>query len=327
MKKIKKILVYVGAFFLLGIVAICVYHQIQLYREAVILKNKGTLVEVEHQKINVYTEGHGDDTYVFMAGSGIAAPMYEMKGLYSKFSQEHKIAVIERAGYGFSDITNDNRDIDTILEQTRAALLQSGNKPPYVLVPHSISGVEAIYWAQKHPEEIKGIIGLDIGLPGQYVKHKMGQMDTWMIKGINLLTKIGLHRLTPSKVYNPQVMRQSFLTKEEKAIYQALSYKQFFNNNNMKNELLQVYENSLQSEKLPKPQNTPILFIDAIAEENKYTKQKRKDYRNFAEQINLADVKEVRGTHSIYLYKPDEIYQLAMAFMEEKVDSKERSIK
>ncbi|MGG2054578.1 alpha/beta hydrolase [Lysinibacillus pakistanensis] len=326
MKKIKKILVYVGAFFLLGIVAICVYHQIQLYREAVILKNKGTLVEVEHQKINVYTEGHGDDTYVFMAGSGIAAPMYEMKGLYSKFSQEHKIAVIERAGYGFSDITDDNRDIDTILEQTRAALLQSGNKPPYVLVPHSISGVEAIYWAQKHPEEIKGIIGLDIGLPGQYVKHKMGQMDTWMIKGINLLTKIGLHRLTPSKVYNPQVMRQSFLTKEEKAIYQALSYKQFFNNN-MKNELLQVYENSLQSEKLPKPQNTPILFIDAIAEENKYTKQKRKDYRNFAEQINLADVKEVRGTHSIYLYKPDEIYQLAMAFMEEKVDSKERSIK
>jgi len=326
MKKIKKILVYVGAFFLLGIVAICVYHQIQLYREAVILKNKGTLVEVEHQKINVYTEGHGDDTYVFMAGSGIAAPMYEMKGLYSKFSQEHKIAVIERAGYGFSAITDDNRDIDTILEQTRAALLQSGNKPPYVLVPHSISGVEAIYWAQKHPEEIKGIIGLDIGLPGQYVKHKMGQMDTWMIKGINLLTKIGLHRLTPSKVYNPQVMRQSFLTKEEKAIYQALSYKQFFNNN-MKNELLQVYENSLQSEKLPKPQNTPILFIDAIAEENKYTKQKRKDYRNFAEQINLADVKEVRGTHSIYLYKPDEIYQLAMAFMEEKVDSKERSIK
>jgi len=284
------------------------------------------LVEVEHQKINVYTEGHGDDTYVFMAGSGIAAPMYEMKGLYSKFSQEHKIAVIERAGYGFSDITDDNRDIDTILEQTRAALLQSGNKPPYVLVPHSISGVEAIYWAQKHPEEIKGIIGLDIGLPGQYVKHKIGPMDTWMIKGINLLTKIGLHRLTPSKVYNPQVMRQSFLTKEEKAIYQALSYKQFFNNN-MKNELLQVYENSLQSEKLPKPQNTPILFIDAIAEENKYTKQKRKDYRNFAEQINLADVKEVKGTHSIYLYKPDEIYQLAMAFMEEKVDSKERSIK
>jgi len=326
MKKIKKILVYVGAFLLLGIVAICMFHQIQLHRETAILKNKGTLVEVDHHKINVYNEGDGEDTYVFMAGSGIAAPIYEMKGLYSKFSQEHKIAVIERAGYGFSDIIDDKRDIDTILEQTRAALLQSGNKPPYVLVPHSISGVESIYWAQKYPEEIKGIIALDIGLPGQYVKHKMGVIDTWMVRGINLLTKIGLHRLTSSQVYNPQVIKQTFLTDEEKAIYQALSYKQFFNDN-MKNELLQVYENSLQSEMLPKPQNTPILFIDAVAEENKYTKQKRKDYKNFAEQLNLADVKEVRGTHSIYLYRPDEIYQLAMVFMKEKVDSKERSIK
>lgn len=326
MKKIKKVLVYVGAFFLLGIIAICMFHQIQLHREATILKNKGTLVEVDHHKINVYNEGDGEDTYIFMAGSGIAAPIYEMKGLYSKFSQEHKIAVIERAGYGFSDVTNDKRDIDTILEQTRAALLQSGNKPPYVLVPHSISGVESIYWAQKYPEEIKGIIALDIGLPGQYVKHKMGIIDTWMVRGINLLTKIGLHRLTSSQVYNPQVIKQTFLTDEEKAIYQALSYKQFFNDN-MKNELLQVYENSLQSEMLPKPQNTPILFIDAVAEENKYTKQKRKDYKYFAEQLNFADVKEVKGTHSIYLYRPDEIYQLAMVFMKDKVDSKERSIK
>ena len=326
MKKIKKVLVYIGAFLLLGIVTVCMFHQIQLHREAATLKNKGTLVAVDHHKINIYIEGHGKETYVFMAGSGIAAPTYEMKGLYSKFSQEHKIAVIERAGYGFSDITDDNRDIDTILEQTRTALLQSGNKPPYVLVPHSISGVESIYWAQKYPEEIKGIIALDIGLPSQYVKHKMGVIDTWMVRGVNLLTKIGLHRLTPSQVYNPQVMKQTFLTDEEKAIYKALSYKQFFNDN-MKNELLQVYENSLQSEKLPKPQHTPILFIDAVAEENKYTKQKRKDYKNFAEQLNLADVKEVRGTHSIYLYRPDEIYQLAMAFMKEKVDSKERSIK
>lgn len=326
MKKIKKVLVYVGAFFLLGIIAICMFHQIQLHREATILKNKGTLVEVDHHKINVYNEGDGEDTYIFMAGSGIAAPIYEMKGLYSKFSQEHKIAVIERAGYGFSDVTNDKRDIDTILEQTRAALLQRGNEPPYVLVPHSISGVESIYWAQKYPEEIKGIIALDIGLPGQYVKHKMGIIDTWMVRGINLLTKIGLHRLTSSQVYNPQVIKQTFLTDEEKAIYQALSYKQFFNDN-MKNELLQVYENSLQSEMLPKPQNTPILFIDAVAEENKYTKQKRKDYKYFAEQLNLGDVKEVKGTHSIYLYRPDEIYQLAMVFMKDKVDSKERSIK
>ncbi|MDD1502388.1 alpha/beta hydrolase [Lysinibacillus sp. CNPSo 3705] len=325
-KIVKKIAIYFIAVILIGLVTIFSFDRYQLSKESKLLDTIGTLVEVDHQKINVYTEGDGHETYVFMAGSGVAAPIYEMKGLYSKFSQGHKIAVIERAGYGYSDVSKDERDIDTLLAQTREALQKSGNKPPYILVPHSISGVEAIYWAQKYPEEIKGIIALDIGLPSQYVEHKMGVIDLWTVKGMNLLTKLGVHRLTPSQVYNPEVMKQSFLSAEEKEIYKAQSYKQVFNDD-MKNELLHVYENSLKSEALPKPKDTPILIIDAITEQNKdsnFTKYHSQKYAEFAEQINIAEVKELSGTHSIYLYKPDEIYNLAIAFMETKVGSKER---
>ncbi len=83
----------------------------------------------------------GAGGYVCIYGRiGIAAAVYELKGLYSKFSKENKISVIERAGYGYSDVFEDERDIDTILEQTREALIRSGNKPPYILVPHSLSG-------------------------------------------------------------------------------------------------------------------------------------------------------------------------------------------
>lgn len=154
----------------------------------------------------------------------------------------------------------------------------------------------------------------------------MGVIDRWTVKGMNLLTKLGVHRLTPSQVYNPEVMKQSFLSEEEKEIYKALSYKQVFNND-MKNELLHVYENSLKSEALPKPKDTPILIIDAITEQNKdskFTKYHSQKYVDFAEQINVAEVKELSGTHSIYLYKPDEIYNLAIEFMKTKVGSKER---
>ncbi|UPW85067.1 alpha/beta fold hydrolase [Lysinibacillus sp. Ag94] len=325
-KIVKKIAIYFIAVILIGLMAIFSYDRYQLSKESKLLDTNGTLVEVDHQKINVYTEGDGQETYVFMAGSGVAAPIYEMKGLYSKFSRGHKIAVIERAGYGYSDVSKDERDIDTLLAQTREALQKSGNKPPYILVPHSISGVEAIYWAQKYPEEIKGIIALDIGLPSQYVEHKMGVIDLWTVKGMNLLTKLGVHRLTPSQVYNPEVMKQSFLSAEEKEIYKALSYKQVFNDD-MKNELLHVYENSLKSEALPKPKDTPIIIIDAIAEQNKdsnFTKYHSQKCAEFAEQINIAEVKALSGTHSIYLYKPDEIYNLAIEFMETKVGSKER---
>ncbi|EEM06592.1 hypothetical protein bmyco0002_8700 [Bacillus pseudomycoides] len=304
------------------LLSVFIYHNYQLSKESSLIKSEGTLVNFNNKKINVYKEGSGEDTYVFMSGSGIAAPVYELKGLYSKFSKENKIAVIERAGYGYSDAFHDDRDIDTMLEQSREALIQSGNKPPYILVPHSISGIEAIYWAQKYPNEVKGIIALDIGLPKQYVTHKMNLVDSLKVRGFNLLTKMGVHRLFPSVTYNPEVIRQSFLTEHEKEMYKALSYKQFFNND-MEQELLQSYNNGKKSINLPIPKETPILFLDAIAKQNensKYTKQKNEDYEEFAEQLLIADVIKIQGTHSIYLYEPDEIYNLAMNFINKKVE-------
>ncbi|MGE7903353.1 alpha/beta fold hydrolase [Peribacillus sp. NPDC094092] len=297
-------------------IAVFIYDNYQKGKESSFIRD-GRSVDFNNKEINVYTEGSGEDTYVFMSGSGIAAPVYELKGLYSKFAKENKIAVIERAGYGYSDVFHDDRDIDTILEQSRKSLMESGNTPPYYLVPHSISGIEAIYWAQKYPSEVKGIIALDIGLPHQYVTHKMGMVDSLTVRGVNILTKMGLHRLVPSAVYNPEVIRQSFLSDHEKELYKALSYKQFFNDD-MEQELLQSYSNGEKSVKLPLPKETPILFLDAIADENKdskYTKQKNVDYEEFAQKLLKADVIKLKGTHSIYLYAPDEIYDLAMEFI------------
>ncbi|WP_152395373.1 alpha/beta hydrolase [Paenibacillus guangzhouensis] len=316
---LKKASITLLAVILLATIAAFINNQVQLSRESALLKEEGSLAQVDGQDIHVYQEGNGQDTYVFMPGSGIAAPMYELRGMYRKFSQENKIAVVERAGYGYSDVSGDDRDIDKILEQTREALMQTGNKPPYILVPHSISGIEAIYWAQKYPAEVKGIIALDIGLPQQYVAHPLGFIDSVMVRGTNLLTALGFHRFAPSMVYNPEVLRQSFLTEQEKERYKAISYRQFFNRD-MERELLQSYNNSMKSLNLPYPADTPILFLDAIADQYKdsiYTIQNQKDYHAFAAKLHLSEVKTLRGTHSIYLYVPDEIYQLAMVFMEQ----------
>ncbi len=74
-------------------------------------------------------------------------------------SDEYKIAVVEKFGYGFSDVVDKSRDIDSVLEDTRATLNAAGLHAPYVLCPHSMSGLEALYRAQKYPEEVTAIIG------------------------------------------------------------------------------------------------------------------------------------------------------------------------
>lgn len=318
---LKKVIVVCMAIAVVMIGLVFTYHQYRLSCESnLIQKNKGTLVDISGKEINVYNEGNGKDTFVFMSGSGIAAPVYEMKGLYKKFSRSHKVTVVERAGYGYSDVFHDDRNIDTILEQTRQALIKSGNKPPYILVPHSISGLEAIYWAQKYPQEIKGIIALDIGLPNEYGKYKLGLGDTLSIKGMNILAKLGFQRLSPALTYDPEVMKQSFLSDKEKEIFKAISYKKAFNDD-MKQEILQSYDNAQKSLDLPIPKNTPILFLSAFTDQNEHSKgiiQKNMDYAAFAKKLNKSEVKKVKGKHSLYLYAPEKIYELAEKFIYRK---------
>lgn len=54
------------------------------------------------------------------------------KSLHSMLSDEYKIAVVEKFGYGFSNATDKSKDIDTILENTREALNKLGIEAPYV---------------------------------------------------------------------------------------------------------------------------------------------------------------------------------------------------
>ena len=54
------------------------------------------------------------------------------------------------------------------VRQNREALEAVGINGPYILCPHSYSGLEAVYWAQNYPDEIEAIIGLDMAVPKSY---------------------------------------------------------------------------------------------------------------------------------------------------------------
>lgn len=112
------------------------------------------MVTVDGHSMSVYTEGKGHSTLVFLAGGGTASPILDFKSLYSRLDDDYKIAVVERLGYGFSDIADEPRDLDTILEETRKAL--------------NSAGLTAIYWAQKYPDEVSAIVGLDPAVPSSY---------------------------------------------------------------------------------------------------------------------------------------------------------------
>ena len=167
MKKAFKIIgkVLLGLLILLAVflIVMTIYNQIMLKKNKDLYDTPlGQLVEVDGHNMSIYTEGEGEHTIVFLSGHGTASPILDFKPLFSRLSDKYKIVVVEKFGYGFSDVVDGERDFDTILRQDREALEKAGIEAPYVLCPHSLSGLEATLWTQKYPEEVEAVVGLDM---------------------------------------------------------------------------------------------------------------------------------------------------------------------
>jgi pimeloyl-ACP methyl ester carboxylesterase len=130
------------------------------------LKCNGELVTINGHKIHVYRSGKANaPTILFMSGHCTVSPVYDFKVLYEKLLHNFRVIVIEKYGYGYSDIFDSPCDIDTLVSIYRQALDALGEVGPYILAPHSMSGIEAIRWKQKFSDEVSAIIGIDMATP------------------------------------------------------------------------------------------------------------------------------------------------------------------
>ena len=217
----------------LSIIGLHLYDKIMLKREAALLHPQGQRVEVDGRQMEVYSEGDGETVLVFMAGANTPAVTLDFRPLYRQLSDTYRIVVLEKFGYGYSDDIEGERDLDTLLRQDREALQKAGIEAPYVLCPHSASGLEAIRWAEQYPGEVEAIVGLDMAVPEQY-DLMVGDLDDvtpqtneevleedafyhfWMYD-------MGGYRLYPIASVFPAAASDR-LTEEERAEYRAITY-------------------------------------------------------------------------------------------------------
>ncbi len=218
-KKIKlfpKVLLVAFAVITVCLTGLFIYNRIMLKKDAALLKEHvGQMVEVDGHDMCVYFEGEGDHTIVFMSGWGEPSPIYDFKALYSQLSNDYRIVVIEKFGYGFSDEVGGRRSFYTILRQDREALDKAGITGPFVLCPHSLSGVEAILWAQKYPEEVEAIVGLDMMVANANIQSKYEVLNNLAMDINSIAKNIGFLRFI-------NVDETGTLTEEEKRTVTAL---------------------------------------------------------------------------------------------------------
>lgn len=160
-----------------------------------ILECKGDFVNINCHNIHIYRQGDKDKPkIVLMSGSGTVAPVYDFKVLYEKLAEKFRVIVIEKFGYGYSDICEFSIDVDTLVTIQKQALEQLGENGPYILMPHSMSGIEALRWIQLYPSTVRALIGNDMATPLTYSVWTREKVEK-RIKLMNFATKYKLYLL------------------------------------------------------------------------------------------------------------------------------------
>ncbi|MCR4637928.1 alpha/beta hydrolase [Ruminococcus sp.] len=170
--KIKKVLRVTGKVLLILLLLIVlllltttiVYH-IKLNKVEKQLQEAGYYnpVSVGDHSLNVYACGNenGQHTIIALAGFGDGEMFLGWRQMTAEIEQDNRLVFIDRAGYGLSDDTRQEMTPETVVEEYRTALKNSGIEAPYLLMGHSLGGLYATYWECNYPDEIEGVVFVD----------------------------------------------------------------------------------------------------------------------------------------------------------------------
>ena len=289
------------------------YHRYRLKKEEKLREPLGQLTDINGNNMSVYIEGSGSKTLVFLSGGGTCSPILDFKSLYSLLSDEYRIVVVEKFGYGYSDVVDEDRNIQTILSETRLALHKAGIDAPYVLCPHSMSGIEALYWAQEYPDEVEAIIGLDMAVPEYYENMKI---NLPLMKLGQYAANIGITRIIPI-LAESDAIKHGTLTDDEKNRYRAIFYSRTATVT-MINEAKSVKDNARIVAQNGVPQVPMLLFISDGTGGTGFDKETwRRIPEEYISEVGAGEYIELDCPHYVHDYEYGRISEEIKRFLRE----------
>lgn len=309
MKILKKPALVFLSFLVFFLIATFFYHRISLQKENEFLTPIGQKVEVNGHQMNVYVQGEGSETIVFLSGAGIASPILDFKNLTDSLSKKYKVVIVERAGYGYSDDSNQSRDVMEVLSETCQALSQANVTGPFIILSHSMASLESLAWQEKYPDEVKALVDLDWALPSSYEDLKDNQA---LLSVAYWTSKIGLLRYFPESFY----IKNPTLTETERQQYKLLAYKQLMSQ-------AMLHESRLAKENAKKVSSSinpkiPALLLVSNGEGTTFSQSEWQHYaETFASGQSNVQVIYMDAPHDLYHYQNNELVSRIEEFLTE----------
>lgn len=280
------------------------------------IKPYGHFVDVDDGQMHVYSMGDGKKTIILLPGMLTALPSVDFAPLMRKLSEKYTVVCVEYFGIGFSSETLKPRTCENYVKEIRTALRKAGFKAPYILMPHSISGIYSEYYASKYPEEVEAIISLDGTSTAYY--EKMPAIVKFMLPIVKFQQVIGTLSIMALLTVNKKYLRSNRYT--EKEINNAITFGGFLMNDTVLKQMLSTPECIRQTMNLPFPNSIPyfkVISQKTYETPNKQIKMTPQEYQHkhlkrIGEQ---AKYEILDGTHFIYINNVDRIAEITDDFL------------
>jgi pimeloyl-ACP methyl ester carboxylesterase len=118
------------------------------------------------RRINLVCSGEGRPTVVLTAG--LSDWSVDWLLVQPRVAEHTRVCSWDRAGFGFSDPRREPLDIGRSSEDLAQALDKAGIGGPFILVGHSMGGLETLLLADRYRSQLAGIVLVDPTIPGQY---------------------------------------------------------------------------------------------------------------------------------------------------------------
>jgi pimeloyl-ACP methyl ester carboxylesterase len=139
-----------------------------LLATAATAQQPGRLIDIDNgRRLHLVCEGTGSPTIVLEAGAGEG--WYSWVRVQPVLARTHRTCSYDRAGIGFSEVRA-GRSVAMLNADLHELLRRAGEKPPFLLVGHSVGGILVRHYAERYPAEVARMVLVDSSVEDFEVK-------------------------------------------------------------------------------------------------------------------------------------------------------------
>lgn len=219
----------------------------------------GKLVDLNGTKLHIRTEGKKNElpTLILEAGAGNDTDVFHW--ISEGLKKNMRVVRYDREGKWFSEPSKDSITPEFYARQLHSLLEKNGEKPPYILIGHSMGGPYNRIFRDLYPNEVKGMVFIDSSHPEQWKRLAenglFNENQISSLKSLAVLSDMGLlgvyNTISNSKYKTDDLPKDCQIRKLKLTSYSGDAYRRYLKENSINNTILSRASQTSKLDSLP----------------------------------------------------------------------------